>query len=399
MQSNNFIGCNLAKRPNALELHSFTGGLVFFAPIALLIRTEAGVSLSQFFVLQALLSLTILCCEIPTGLLTDRVGYKNSLVISQLLLVLARILLFVGYLRKSLLVFFVEAVVEGVACCFSSGTSSAYLYSLYPEDFMVKGARIDNFGTAGFIASTLLYAPCFHLWGIPGLMICTIMACMAGLFLVLRFPKEPWPRESAAAKQTRPAVVGHTIGRGKILALILLGSSLSIAAFLINFFYVDKLTAISVDPEYMSMIILLYSGVTLLCEPIYRRIKTHQFPAALLVSAVFAGGAFLFFAWTTSRIPTLALMILLPLLLAIPGGILGEIQNRYIDSIHQEGNRATLLSAINMGGSVVEVVFLFASSSVASLGVNLSFCLVAILLIVTTIPVVSLSRKLCKAQT
>lgn len=388
----------MTKRIDALELHSFTGGLVFFAPVALLVRTQADVSLSQFFVLQAVLSLTILCCEIPTGLLTDRVGYKNSLVISQLLLLLARILLFVGYISKSLLVFFVEAVVEGVACCFSSGTGSAYLYSLYREDFTVKCARIGNFGTAGFIVSTLLYAPLFHLCGIAGLMICTIMACIVGLFLVLRFKKEPTQRKNVLSKQLRPAVKWHAKENAKIIALVLLGSSFSVASFLISFFYVDKLNAISVDPELMSIVILLYSALTLLCEPIYRRIKTHQFPVVLLASVIFAGGALILFAMSKSVIPTMVLMILLPLLLAIPGGIVGDIQNRYIDSINQEENRATLLSTINMGGSIVEVVFLFASSSAANLGVNLSFFLVAALLIITSIPVAVLSRKLCKAQ-
>ena len=34
----------------------FFGGLVFFAPVALLIRTQAEVTEAQFFLLQALLS-------------------------------------------------------------------------------------------------------------------------------------------------------------------------------------------------------------------------------------------------------------------------------------------------------------------------------------------------------
>ena len=35
---------------------SFFNGLVFFAPVSLLVRTQAGVSQSMFFLLQALLS-------------------------------------------------------------------------------------------------------------------------------------------------------------------------------------------------------------------------------------------------------------------------------------------------------------------------------------------------------
>ena len=58
---------------------SFFNGLVFFAPVSLLVRTQAGVSQSMFFLLQALLSVITFLGEIPTGFLTDRIGYKRSL--------------------------------------------------------------------------------------------------------------------------------------------------------------------------------------------------------------------------------------------------------------------------------------------------------------------------------
>jgi len=53
------------------------GGLVFFAPVALLVRTQAGVSESEFFLLQALLSCITALGEVPFGHITDKIGYKN----------------------------------------------------------------------------------------------------------------------------------------------------------------------------------------------------------------------------------------------------------------------------------------------------------------------------------
>lgn len=55
----------------------FFGGLVFFAPVALLVRTQAGISEGQFFLLQVLLSAVIALGELPTGYLTDRIGYRK----------------------------------------------------------------------------------------------------------------------------------------------------------------------------------------------------------------------------------------------------------------------------------------------------------------------------------
>ena len=56
----------------------FLNGLVFFAPVALLVRTQAGVSEHIFFLLQALLSGVIFLGEIPTGFITDKIAYVNN---------------------------------------------------------------------------------------------------------------------------------------------------------------------------------------------------------------------------------------------------------------------------------------------------------------------------------
>jgi len=80
--------------------------------------------------------------------------------------------------------------------------------------------------------------------------------------------------------------------------------------------------------------------------------------------------------------------------LAIPGGIAEDIQNRYIDSISQEENRAFILSVINMGGSILEVVFLLASSAVAGVGITYSFLGVGILMVLAVLPVAALARRM-----
>ena len=50
---------------------------MFFAPVALLVRTQAGVSESEFFLLQALLSCITALGEVPFGHITDKIGYKK----------------------------------------------------------------------------------------------------------------------------------------------------------------------------------------------------------------------------------------------------------------------------------------------------------------------------------
>ena len=148
-------GIHMSSLMDSYDAVSFFNGLVFFAPVSLLVRTQAGVSQSMFFLLQALLSAITFLGEIPTGFLTDRIGYKRSLVLSQSLLLLARSLLFVSFLCKNPVLFAIEAAVEGLSYCFSSGTDSAYLYEVYGnEAYLSKTAHASNCGTAGFLIST-----------------------------------------------------------------------------------------------------------------------------------------------------------------------------------------------------------------------------------------------------
>lgn len=99
-------------------------GWSFFAPVALLVRTSKGVTLSQFFLQQALLSLVISLFEVSTGVISDKIGYKKSIMLSQIMLFFAGgIFLF----ANNIWFFVAEAVIEAVAHCFMSGTGESIL--------------------------------------------------------------------------------------------------------------------------------------------------------------------------------------------------------------------------------------------------------------------------------
>lgn len=95
-----------------LDAVSFFNGLVFFSPVALLVRTETGISVNDFFVLQALLSICIFVGEVPTGRLSDKLGHRNTLILSQLMLLFARVLLLAAFINKSMVLFVIEVFAE-----------------------------------------------------------------------------------------------------------------------------------------------------------------------------------------------------------------------------------------------------------------------------------------------
>ena len=357
----------------------FLNGLVFFAPVALLVRTQAGVSEHVFFLLQALLSGVIFLGEIPTGFITDKIGYRKSLILAQVLLLGARSLLLVAFVSRSLALFVVEAVVEGTATCFTSGTGSAYLYDLYGENgYLVKTAHAENFGTAGFIISTVAYAGIYKISGMEGLLITTVV--MDIIAVVCSFYLRSESSKTIIADRKEVQILAIFKNKKAFLFVISL-AIFSIAWLLINFFYVVKLENCGLPVEWMSLIILSYSAVQILAEPILGKLSDGKngksgrgkLPA---VTAATAGVAFLLFGVVKFRAAVLLLMLILPLLLNLPEYLLMNLENQFVDETECGSQRAATLSVLNMGVNLVEILTLSASAFLTKIGIQWCFVFV-----------------------
>ena len=357
----------------------FLNGLVFFAPVALLVRTQAGVSEHVFFLLQALLSGVIFLGEIPTGFITDKIGYRKSLILAQVLLLGARSLLLAAFVSRSLVLFVVEAVVEGIAACFTSGTGSAYLYALYGENgYLAKTAHAGNFGTAGFIISTVAYAGIYKISGMEGLLITTVV--MDIIAVVCSFFLRSESSKTIIADRKEVQILAVFKNKKAFLFVISL-AIFSIAWLLINFFYVEKLENCGLPVEWMSLIILSYSAVQMLAEPILGKLSDGKkgksgrgkLPA---VTAATAGVAFLLFGVVKFRAAVLLLMLILPLLLNLPEYLLMNLENQFVDEAECGSQRAATLSVLNMGVNLVEILTLSASAFLTKIGIQWCFVFV-----------------------
>ena len=363
----------------------FLNGLVFFAPVALLVRTQAGVSEHVFFLLQALLSGVIFLGEIPTGFITDKIGYRKSLILAQVLLLGARSLLLAAFVSRSLVLFVVEAVVEGIAACFTSGTGSAYLYALYGENgYLAKTAHAGNFGTAGFIISTVAYAGIYKISGMEGLLITTVV--MNIIAVVCSFFLRSESSKTVIADRKEVQILAVFKNKKAFLFVISL-AIFSIAWLLINFFYVVKLENCGLPVEWMSLIILSYSAVQMLAEPILGKLSDgkngkssrEKLPA---VTAAAAGVAFLLFGVVKFRAAVLLLMLILPLLLNLPEYLLMNLENQFVDEAECGSQRAATLSVLNMGVNLVEILTLSASAFLTKIGIQWCFVFVGCFLMV-----------------
>lgn len=369
---------------DGLDIVSLMNGLVFFAPVALLVRTRAGVSTTTFFVLQALLSIIVFSFEIPAGKITDYIGYRRTIILSQILLCMARVLLLIAFISENLAVFVVEAIIEGLSICFSSGTQSAYLYTMMDsEQFVVKSAHLSNCGTVGFIISTIAYAGIYTLSGIKGLLIATIIPSIIAVLSAVTIKSEERPMIKDKNRMTNK--VYDKLWNSTAIMFMLLLSCISIGYILINFFYAEKIMDLNLQEQILTPIILGYSAIQLLSEKILSIVSEKQFSSVFILSFACVGVLLILFGVLSNVIIVIAIMLILPLSIDIPAIILDELQNKYVDEMELEDKRAELLSVFNMGVNLIEIVFLFGSAVLVKMGISISFVIIGIVVIISSL--------------
>ena len=367
-----------------LYIVSFFDSLVFFAPVALLVRTRCGITLSQFFYLQVISSLCVFALEIPCGVLTDKIGYKKSLILAQLLLTTVRLLFFIG---GNFYLFALASVIEATSICFESGTGEAYYYTLFGEEKYLKVSSIASaFATASFIISTLLFVPINAFLGMNYLLLFTlfshIIALIASFFYQQQSKAVSQPTH-AQEKQNTKKLIKKIVTNPALIAIFFVSSFLSLGVYIVNFFFIIKLEECGINENAISAVILGYSAIKLLSPLIVPRLEKRSEKAAL--PALFALNALLTFAlYKSTNYAVFAPMLLLPLMLGLTRSLLSKAQNKLIDALELGENRATVLSVLNQGANLCDVVFLFLASAAANvnmlfLGTAILFLLLAIL--------------------
>lgn len=355
-----------------LKGYYFFSSLVFYAPVALLIRTSRGVSISEFFILQVILSFGIFIFEIPFGIITDKIGYKNSIIISHFSMLLARIILLFSF---SFEFFVLESILEAVGFAFASGTIIGYEYEIIGEEnFAVKSSVLGNYSTVGFIVSTISFYFMNKYFGQKFLIIFTIISTFISFLFTLFLEKE-----KGFEKDDTKLNFKSILNKYLIIFMVFNGM-ISITFILINFFYVVILQNINLSENYMTFVILLYSVIGLLSPKIIKifgevKLKRNLFifltmSSVLLMSLILIKNIFVILP-----------MIFLPMLIGIVETYFSKVENRYVDSLNDK-NRATILSTFSMGANVVDFGFLFFSAKLAENSLNYSFVFVSILLLI-----------------
>lgn len=97
----------------------------FFIPVIALFYIASQVSIEQFTIIMAAFTLTVFLLEIPTGIFSDLIGRKRTLLLSRFFYI-AEIFLLAFY--NGFWPLLIAKIIGGLALSLSSGTQQAFLY-------------------------------------------------------------------------------------------------------------------------------------------------------------------------------------------------------------------------------------------------------------------------------
>ena len=137
-----------------LYIITFLQGMVFYGAIATLYRTDRGLTLVQIGWLDAVFCIVSVACEVPWGLVCDRIGYRKTIIISSGLFFLSKLAFWQAH---GIGLFMAERILLGITVAGLSGCDSAYVYRNCEKN---ESGRVFGYmsalGTMGMLVASCL---------------------------------------------------------------------------------------------------------------------------------------------------------------------------------------------------------------------------------------------------
>jgi predicted MFS family arabinose efflux permease len=117
------------KQPAIIKywLFSLFSQMLFLAPVLVLFYKDNGLNMTQILLLQSVFAVSIVILEVPTGIIADRFGKKNSIIAGSFFFSLG---LFVYGASYGFFGFLVSEIIAGTGFALISGADSAYIHAI-----------------------------------------------------------------------------------------------------------------------------------------------------------------------------------------------------------------------------------------------------------------------------
>lgn len=329
---------------NLMYLIVFLQGFVFYGPVSTLYRLERGISMYQIFYIESIFWILMIFLEIPWGFFADRFGYKKTLLISNLLFFISKIVFFKAY---SLGMFILERVILAFAISGLSGCDVAFLYNSSQGDNSQRVfGNYAALATLGYLLGALISTKMVAI-SLESTAFYTIfpylLSVLASLFLK---DTSRIIREKIMIKNSFQRILDNKALILLVVAIALIKESAYAASVFLNQLqYIRS----GISLEMFGLIAVLVQVLSLSSAKSYvltDRLGKNKSIGFLILGVLVGCGGLIF---TIDKILSVILIMLIALSMSLIEPIYVEIQNRAIIT----KDRATLLSIYAMIGNII----------------------------------------------
>ena len=358
----------------------FLQGFVFYGAVATVYRQGRGISLYDIFLIESVSWILMISLEVPWGWFADRFGYKNTIVISNIMFFISKIIFWQAH---SFIMFLLERVFVSIALSGLSGCDSALLYSSIDEDESEKVfGEYSAFSTAGFFIASVASS-----------FIVKISVDLTAFFTIFPYAAAAvlsfFLIETHGEKEEKTGIWESfkEIFRNKKIILFIVSLSLvtEVNQTVTVFLNQSQYSRSGIDIKYFGILLALIQIMGLGAAKSYK--ITEKFGRKKIVTALYSIMALscVSLIFTANAFISILCIMMVSVAIALMNPIAMEIENKSI-----EGNdRATMLSLYAIVSDVVSALINPVLGKAADKSLEFSFglcaglCIIAIGLFIT----------------
>ena len=338
---------------------AFFQGIVLYASISTLFRQARGLTLAEFAVIDGFSYIFQLAFEIPFGMLADRIGYKKTLVLSNGVYLLSKI---VFWQAHSFATFLLERFLFSIALAGLSGVDSSILYlSAGDENSQKVFGRAGAFGNAGMLTGCLIFTLFLsNNYDATALGTVITFAIAFVLSFFIKDVKESSPKEDIPSLHRLTGILKLTLKDRRFLLFILAEAMLSYATWAVSVMLNQtKYISLGLTEQHIGWIEIAFSALAITGAWSASLTKKLGFRKFMVTGMVIIALSAIVMGTTGSIVLAILGVALIEIVYALLSPLISDLYSKHVTI----ADRATQLSIYAM----ITEFFSFAISLVMSL--------------------------------
>lgn len=353
------------------------GSVSFITPVVSLFYLHRGLVYSDFFIMLICIVVAMFLFEVPTGAFADRYGHKTSFIVGELVKVLTTVLFIFAF---DPVVFYIAAVLIGLAITFYSGADETFIYESLKESKQEKkmssvwSKTISGGHIAALITTVIgaIIAKDLLEWQFVILLLSGFVFQAIKIILLTYLTPPGHLRKLHKKSPFYHIKQGFAVLKKKPFLMSILMSETLVLIPLHVFGFFDQVFFVNVGLA-VALFGVVYAVNSMLSFFVQQNLAWIENKISRKV-IVFGTGvatllAFLVASRTTSILVALLVFFVLKLCNQIRYPVISQIKNEHIPS----GSRATTLSLLSMIDSFFDVIVFTSLGFISNLGLSYVF--------------------------